>query len=242
MKKKSAPRSASTSRSATPAKLTKKSFRGTLERMRSNLGWIIVWIPFDVYKTWGSRGNFRVKGEINGFPFRGALFPTRKGVHFLLVNKKMQKGGAAFSGSAADFLLEPDTAERPIVIPPELQRYFAEDRSLRRWFQALSYSIQKWLTDLIHASKNPATRERRAEQLAEQILSAMEAERELPPALKLAFSRDPRALEGWNLMTPRYRRASLLAIFYYQSPDARARRAEKVVAEAIALAEKKSLR
>ena len=238
MPKKTAAKSKSRSRAT--GKLTKKTFRATLERLRSNLGWVIVWIPFDVYKTWGSRGNFRVKGEIDGFPFRGALFPTRQGVHFLLINKKMQKGSGAFEGSAADFTLEPDTAERPVVVPPELQRCFAQDRLLRRWFEALGYSVQKWLTDLVHASKNPATRERRAEQVAEQVLSAMEAERELPPALKLAFSRDPRALQGWNLMTPRYRRGSLLAIFYYRSPDARARRTEKIVAQAIALAEKKS--
>jgi len=242
MPKKPVPKSnaKSKTKALAPGKLTKKTFRATLERLRSNLGWVIVWIPFDVYRTWGSRGNFRVKGEINGFPFRGALFPTRQGVHFLLVNKKMQKGSGAFAGSTAEFVLEPDTAERPIVVPPELQHYFAEDRSLRRWFEALSYSLQKWLTDLIHGSKNPATRARRAEQIAEQILSAMEAEHELPPAVKLAFSRDPRALQGWNLMTPIRRRNLLLAIFYYRSPDAQARRTEKIVAEAIALADKKS--
>lgn len=221
-------------------KVVKKSFRATLERLRSNLGWVIVWIPFNVHKTWGSRGNFRVKGEIDGFPFRGALFPTRKGVHFLLVNKKMQKGSGALEGSSAEFVLEPDTAERPIVVPPELKRHLAEDRSFRAWFDGLSYSIRKWLTDLIHASKNPVTRARRAEQVAEQVFSAMEAERELPPAIKLAFSRDPRALEGWRLMTRIHRRNLLLAIFYYRSPDARGRRTDKVVAEAIALAEKKS--
>lgn len=221
-------------------KTAKKSFRATLERLRSNLGWIVVWIPFSVHKTWGSRGNFRVKGEINGFPFRGALFPTRKGVHFLLVNKKMQKGSGALEGSTAEFIVEPDTAERPILVPPELQHHLAEDRSFRAWFNALSYSIRKWLTDLIHSSKNPVTRSRRAEQVAEQVFSAMEAEREFPPAIKLAFSRDPRALEGWRLMTPIRRRNLLLAVFYYRSPDARDRRLEKVVAEAISLAEKKS--
>lgn len=240
MKKKRATSGKSQSKPTSSVKLTRKSFRATLERMRSNLGWIIVWIPFDVYKTWGSRGNFRVKGEINGFPFRSSLFPTRKGVHFLLVNKKMQKGSGALEGSDADFVLEPDTAERPITVPPELQRHLAEDRSFRRWFDGLSYSIRKWLTDLIHGSKNPSTRVRRAEQVAEQVFSAMEAERELPPAIKLAFSRDPRALEGWQLMTPIRRRNLLLAIFYYRSPDARARRTEKIVAEALALAEKKS--
>jgi uncharacterized protein YdeI (YjbR/CyaY-like superfamily) len=229
-------------RTGSKSRLGRKSFRATLERMRSNLGWTIVWIPFDVYKTWGSRGNFRVKGEIDGFPFRSSLFPTRKGVHFLLVNKRMQKGSGAREGSSAELTLEPDKTERPIVIPPELQRHLAEDRSFRRWFDGLSSSIRKWLTDLIHNSKNPATRVRRAEQVAEQVFSAMEAERELPPAIKLALSRDPRALEGWQLMTPLHRRHLLLAIFYYRSPEAQTRRIKKVAAEAIALTERKSAR
>jgi uncharacterized protein YdeI (YjbR/CyaY-like superfamily) len=83
---------------------------------------------------------------------------------------------------------------------------------------------------------------RRAEQVAEQLFSAMEAERELPPVLRLAFTRDPRALEGWNLMSPSHRRGLLIAVFYYRSPEARARRVDKIVEEAIALAEKKSHR
>jgi hypothetical protein len=88
-------------------KTAKKSFKGTLERMRSNLGWIIAWIPFNVHKIWGSRGRLKVRGEINGFAFRTSLFPTRKGEHFLLVNKKMQEGGGATEGSTAEFWLEP---------------------------------------------------------------------------------------------------------------------------------------
>lgn len=221
-------------------KLVKKSFNATLERLRGNLGWIVVWIPFDVRKAWGSRGRLRVRGEVNGFAFRTSLFPTRKGEHFLLVNKKMQAGSGATEGSTAEFVLEPDTEERSISVPAELKRILDEDRTLRRWFDAFNYSIRKWLTDLIAQPKSAAARARRAEQVAEQLFSAMEAQRELPPAIRLALSRDPRALEGWNLMTPTYRRGQLLAIFYYRSPDARDRRIEKVVQEAVALAEKKS--
>jgi uncharacterized protein YdeI (YjbR/CyaY-like superfamily) len=221
-------------------KIVKKSFRATLERLRGNLGWIVVWLPFRVHKAWGSRGRLKVRGEINGYAFRTSLFPTRKGDHFLLVNKKMQQGSGASEGSTAEFVLEPDTEERVIAVPVELKRLLAEDRSFRAWFDALNYSIRKWLIDLITQPKSAAARARRAEQVAEQLFSAMEAERELPPLIKLALARDPRALEGWNLMTPRYRRGSLLAIFYYRSPEARARRLEKIVNEAIALAEKKS--
>jgi uncharacterized protein YdeI (YjbR/CyaY-like superfamily) len=223
-------------------KTVKKSFRATLERLRSNLGWVIIWIPFNVQKIWGTRGRLRVRGEINGFAFRTSLFPTRNGEHFLLVNKKMQAGGHASEGTTAEFHLEHDTEERVVVVPAELKRILAEDKSFRRWFDALSYSIRKWISDWIVQPKSAASRIRRAEQVAEQLFSALEAERELPPALKLAFSRDPRGLEGWKLMSPSHRRGQLIAIFYYRSPDARARRIEKVVAEAVALAEKKSNR
>jgi uncharacterized protein YdeI (YjbR/CyaY-like superfamily) len=221
-------------------KTVKKSFRATLERLRSNLGWVIIWIPFNVHRVWGTRGRLRVRGEINGFAFRTSLFPTRKGEHFLLVNKKMQAGGHAAEGATAEFLLEPDTEERVIVLPVELKRILAEDKTFRRWFDALSYSIRKWISDWVVQPKSGSARIRRAEQVAEQLFSAMEAERELPPALKLAFTRDPRALEGWTLMSPSHRRGLLIAIFYYRSPEARARRIAKVVEEAIARSEKKS--
>jgi uncharacterized protein YdeI (YjbR/CyaY-like superfamily) len=210
--------------------------------MRSNLGWVIAWIPFNVHKIWGSRGRLKVRGEINGYAFRTSLFPTRKGEHFLLVNKKMQEGGGTTEGSTAEFWLEPDMEERVVAVPAELKRFLSEDRSFRAWFDTFNYSTRKWITDWITQPKSAASRVRRAEQVAEQLLSAMEAERELPPALKLAFTRDPRALEGWNLMSPSHRRGSLIAIFYYRSPDSRASRLEKVVEEAIALAEKKSNR
>jgi len=224
------------------SKPAKKSFRATLERLRSNLGWVIVWIPFNVQKIWGTRGRLRIRGEINGFAFRTSLFPTRKGEHFLLVNKKMQAGGHASEGTTAEFSLELDTEERVVVIPAELKHILAEDRTFRRWFDALSYSIRKWISDWVVQPKSASARIRRAEQVAEQLFSAMEAERELPPVLKLAFTRDPRALEGWDLMSPGHRRGLLIAIFYYRSPEARSRRIQKVVEEAMALAEKKSHR
>jgi hypothetical protein len=216
-----------------------KVFDATLERLRSNLGWIVIWIPFDVQKVWDIRGRLRVKGSINGFPFRTSLFPTRKGEHFLLVNKNMQAGGNTFEGTTAEFLLELDTDERIVVVPTELKSILSEDKSFRLWFDELSYSIRKWICDLAKQPKSAAARVRRAEKIAEQLYSAMEAERDLPPAIVAALTQDPRAIEGWELMSPLHRRSQLLAIFHYRSPEARARRLQKVVEEAIALAEKK---
>jgi uncharacterized protein YdeI (YjbR/CyaY-like superfamily) len=217
-----------------------KTFKATLERIPSNLGWITVRIPLDVPKVWGTRGRLRVKGEINGFAFRTSLFPTGKGFHCLTVNKRMQVGANAAPGDTAQFRLQPDTEKRVVTVPAELQRILNEDRPFRQWFDQFTFSIRKWICDWVTNVKNPQARVRRAEQVAEQLLSTMEAELDLPPVLKLAFARDPRAYLGWQSMTPLQRRGHLLGIFYYRSPNARGRRIAKTIEHAIARAERKT--
>lgn len=68
----------------------------------------------------------------------------------------------------------------------------------------------------------------------------MEAERELPPILQVAFVRDPRGREGWERMSPSRRRMHLLGIFYYRNPEARARRVAKVLQDAAELADRRT--
>ncbi|MBZ5611602.1 MAG: YdeI/OmpD-associated family protein [Acidobacteriia bacterium] len=220
------------------AKPVAKSFQATLERDGTPLKWVIVRIPFDAAKIWGKRGQIRVKGDINGFAFGTSLFPTGDGRHVLLVNKKMQRGGKAVLGSVARFRLEPDTEERVVTVPAELERLLAEDRAFRRWFDQLNHSMRYWIGKWIADVKSAEARERRAEQMAERLLSTMEAERDLPPILRVAFARDARAEEGWSKMSPTQRRSHLLGIFYYREPAARARRVAKVVQEAHKFAER----
>ena len=212
-----------------------KTFRATLERMSSRLLWVIVQIPFDVGKTWGKRGHVRVKGEINGFAFRSAVFPTRSGRHFLNINKKMQAGSGARAGSVARFRLEPDTAVRTITLPREFEREISQDKALRRYFDSsLNFSTRKAIADWIGEAKSPETRRRRAEQLALRLYETMEAEQELPPQLRIMFGRIPGALKGWDGMSPTQRRAQLLSIFYYRDPESRLRRMEKAAQAAAA--------
>jgi len=214
------------------AKSSTKSFRAALEPDGTRLNWVIVRIPFDVARIWGTRGQVKVKGEINGFAFRTSLFPAGDGHHTMLINKKMQAGAKAGLSTIARFRVEPDHEERVINVPSELEVALAEDRALRRWFDKLGYSTRKYLTDSITEVKSPEARVRRAGQVAERLLAAMEAERELPPMLRVAFANDPRAWEGWKRMSSTQRRAHLLGIFYYTSPAARSRRMAKAMEDA----------
>jgi hypothetical protein len=217
-----------------------KSFEARLESLRSRLNWIIIYVPFDAAKLWGLRGQIKVKGEINGFAFRTSLFPTREGRHFLLVNKKMQKGARAFEGDVARFQIEHDVGERIVIFPSELRQILNEDRSFRRWCEGLNYSTRNDIAKWVAEPKSSEARVRRAEQIAERMLNVMDAERELPPVLQLAFARHPRAREGWDGMSASRRRGHLFGIFYYRTPDAQGRRIDKMLDDASAFAEKMS--
>lgn len=194
--------------------------------------WVIVRIPFDVHRVWGSRGQLRVEGDINGFAFRTSLFPDGQGGHTLLVNKRMQAGGKVVPGMQARFRLVPDTEERIVVLPAELKRLLAGERVLERWYGQLSPSTRRDICRWVGEVKDPEARQRRAEQIAERLLATMEAERDLPPAIKLALARDPRAREDWERMSPSRRRGHLLGIFYYRTPEAQARRLAKALEDA----------
>lgn len=217
-----------------------KKFRATLERGDSRLGWVIIRIPFDVKKTWGTRGQIRVKGEINGFAFGTSLFPTGTGKHILLVNKGMQQGGRVSLGQSAQFRLQPDRSERVITLPAELKSFLDEDRAFRRWYDQLNPSTRNDISKWIQQVKSEEARVRRAGQIAERLLAVMDAERELPPILQVALARDERARQGWQQMSPSARRRNLLGIFYYRDPESRSRRLAKVLQEAAALADKNS--
>lgn len=217
-----------------------KKFRGVLQPDNTALKWVIVKVPFDPVKAWPKRNRMRVKGTINDFPFRTSLFGSAKNGHILLVNKQMQKGAKVGIGGLAHIVLEPDFAERTSSTPPELEKLLDRHRAIKKWFGQLSPSMRKYIGATVEGCKSAEVRRKRAEQMVERIMLAMEGERELPPILQVAFRRQPRALAGWQAMTPVQRRGHLLGIFYYQSPEARQKRAEKAVAEALQIAKRRT--
>jgi uncharacterized protein YdeI (YjbR/CyaY-like superfamily) len=216
-----------------------KTFTALLEPDQTRLRWVIARVPFDPVKAWPLRRGLRVRGEIEGFAFRTSLFPDKRGEgHTLLVNKKMLEAAKAAVGSRVRIRLEPDMEERVAAVPPEMALALKGDRRLRKWFDALSYSMRKEIGDWVSEPKGAESRQKRADAMAERLLLTLEGEDELPPILHAAFLRQPLARKGWEAMTLVQRRRQLLGLFYYQSGEARERRAAKVVDEALRVARK----
>jgi uncharacterized protein YdeI (YjbR/CyaY-like superfamily) len=217
-----------------------QKFRGLLEPDGTSLKWTIMRVPFDPIEVWPKRNRLRVCGTINGFAFRTSLFRARDGSHILLVNKKMQKEGRVRQGGVAEVVLEPDLEERSVGTPPELEKLLRQDRGLRKFYDKLSDSYRESFADRVTQVKSPEAKRARAEHLAEMMLLAMEGEITPPPVLEAAFLRQPKARAGWRAMTPVQRRGHLLGIFYYQGPEARQKRTQKAVDEAVRIAAKKA--
>jgi len=214
-------------------KPVRKSFTAVLEPDGTDLKWTVARVPFDIAKTWPVRRGRRVRGEVGGFAFRTTLFPRAAGGgDYLLVNKRMQAGAGARVGDRVQIWLEPDLEERAILLPAELKRELDGDRGLRKWFESLSDSMRREIGKWADEPKSAASRQKRAEKMAERLMQAMEGEKEPPPVLKAAFQRQPGAREAWFALTPTQRRNHLLGIFYYETAEGRERRAAKAIDEA----------
>src|SRR6266853_2969476 len=175
------------------AQPTVKIFDAVLERTSDRLRWVIARVPIDVHKVWTKRGQLRIQGEINGFNFSSTLFPTRRGEHFLIVNKKMQAGAKTAPGLTARFRLVPDTVPRPTAAPPkELLLVLKQSRRLLTFYESLPSSWRNDIARRISQGKHEETRRRRAQQMAERLLETWKLSAICRRCWPWPFARTPR--------------------------------------------------
>jgi uncharacterized protein YdeI (YjbR/CyaY-like superfamily) len=216
-----------------------KMFRARLEQYTGRFSCTVARLPFDATRTWPEMRLKRVRGSINGFAFRSFLLADEEGEHrLLMVYKFMARAVRGRVGDLVKIELEPDLEVPEAEIPEEFTRILKAEPDLRKWFNRLTKSDKRSVGYFVGQGKSAATREKRAEQMAEQMMLTMEGEIEPPPLLKVAFQRQPLAREGWRLMTANQRRRHLMSIYYYRTPEGREKRARAVIDEAIARAKK----
>jgi uncharacterized protein YdeI (YjbR/CyaY-like superfamily) len=212
-----------------------KKFRAVIEPLGDGLGWVVAWLPFDPAAVWQEMVRQRVTVEVAGEVFRTSLFggsrlsdTRRRDGYFLLVNKQMQRAADAGAGALVEFTVAPDLAPREAELPDDLAILLDDEPGLRTWYDALSEYTRREIGKWVLGVKSEEARMRRAQQMAERLLATMEGERELPPVIAAVFRSRPKAKAGWARMTPAQRRSELMAVFYYQTPEARLKRVEKL--------------
>src|SRR5437868_8644784 len=131
-------------------------FEAELEMSTGAIGnWIIAYMPFDARTEFGKGGIIRVHGTINGFPFATSIFPARGGRHFLMVNKKMQKGARVSEpGEIVEITMELDAAPNKVVVPADLRKALAQNAEAQKCFDDLPPGSQRYRVESVTDAKS----------------------------------------------------------------------------------------
>ena len=139
-----------------------KRFRVLLEKHDSSEATGIR-IPFNVEKEFGTRARVPVRGTINGFAFRGSIFPMGDGHHYMAVNKDIRAGAKAKGGDTVSVVMERDEEPRVITPPEDFARALKTNKAASAAWDTLSYTHRKEYAKSIEEAKKPETRARRIE-------------------------------------------------------------------------------
>jgi hypothetical protein len=159
--KKGAAKAAKASDGTAALKSAVKGFRVLVEREEGHEV-CAIHVPFDVEKTFGTRGRVPVRGTLNGAAFRGSLFPMR-GRHIFVVNRKLREASGVRGGETVSVRLGRDTEPRVVNPPADFSRALKANREARDAWDKLSYTHRREHVEHIEEAKRPETRARRVE-------------------------------------------------------------------------------
>jgi len=123
--------------------------------------WTFVLVPKREAAKAGFRARMRVKGTIEGAPFRSSLIPRGGGEVFVVVNSDLRDRIHKSKGDVVRLELELDSNPVEIQVPPALQRALARDPRARSAFNSFTPSQRLAYIRWIDGAKQDATRDRR---------------------------------------------------------------------------------
>jgi hypothetical protein len=109
----------------------------------------------------GFRARMRVKGTIDGIPFRSSLIPRRGGEVFVVVNSEMRARIGKTEGQTVRLELELDSRSVVFRVPPAFRQALHSDSKANAVFEALTLSQRLAYVRWIAGAKQDATRDRR---------------------------------------------------------------------------------
>jgi len=145
-------------------------FTAVLIRPEGTDTWTYLDIPLDVFKTFGSRAQVKVRGTINGLPYRGVARPHGDGTHYLVVNSSIRNAIAVSQGDPVSMTLEADHEERTVAVPADFQQVLDAHPLLKDAFERLSYSHRKEYVQWFDEAKRAETRQKRIAKAMEMLL------------------------------------------------------------------------
>lgn len=126
------------------------------------------------------RGPLRIAGEINDFPYSGAVTPSSAGPYLLLSQTRLKEMGLRV-GDAVEVRFNIDTSD-VVDLPEALEAALAGNAAAAEAWEALTPGRQRGLVHLVASAKRPETQAKRARDLVEGLLALNGATLPGPPS------------------------------------------------------------
>src|SRR5581483_11719341 len=133
--------------------MTKHTFEAQLERPEGVGTWTMCPVPLDVEKTFGAKGQFKVKATMDGKAIRTTLMPRGDGTHYFVVNREIREAIQKQAGDTVRVTLEPDTEPRRVELPDDFARALKKNKAAFAAFEKMPYSHQRQYLEYIDEAK-----------------------------------------------------------------------------------------
>jgi hypothetical protein len=147
--------------------MTGRTFEATIIKDEDSGGAGIT-IPFDVREAFGKKGRVPVKCTIDGYPYRGSIFPYG-GTYYIGVVKKVRDAIGKTYGDTVRVVMEADEEPRTVEVPEDFARALDENVTAKMAFEKLSYSHKREYVLWINEAKKDETRQRRIAKTIEKL-------------------------------------------------------------------------
>lgn len=129
-------------------------------------------VPFDVEKEFGKKGHIKVKTTIDGVEYRGMIARMEKDKpHLLIVTQAIRKQINKSAGDKVKVVMDIDTEERIVTLPPELSELLNKNLKAKQFFDTLSYTNRKEYARWIDSAKKSETKQSRLILTKEKLLA-----------------------------------------------------------------------
>lgn len=140
------------------------SFSAVIEDPDQGIDAAFVRIPFNVEKTYGTRGQVKIQATFDGHPYRGVLANMGMGCHIIGLRKDVRKAIGKGVGDKVKVTVQLDVAERVVDVPAPLAKLFKKNPSAKKFYDTLSYTNRKEYAFWISSAKKQETQDKRLEQ------------------------------------------------------------------------------
>lgn len=148
-----------------------KTYHGqaTLNAIQHQNRSLVLFLPPEVAERLGGHGT-RVKGKVNGVPFRLAILSTSNGAYYLSTNKDLRKKAALSEGAPADLEIAKDPQPKQVELSTSFAHLLKEAPEIKRIWDEQTVGFQRSIAHYLTSAKKEETQVKRAAEIGQRLL------------------------------------------------------------------------